>query len=172
MLNWIVWNRTVSLYKNSFGTKYPAKVDMPWNLNKQTGSYSAVSSPLAIATKGHQRRYSRSAWKKPWVSVHSAVANNLPLVTTMIPGILLPTSFESPHKDALKDKKLRGKNSHNLSWAAATVTGIFSVLSAKNLPATNTDRLLLGLCYWKQSYDIWHVFRIVIGSLTFIQELL
>ena len=34
MLNWIVWNRTVCLYKNGFGIKYPAKVDP----NKQTNT--------------------------------------------------------------------------------------------------------------------------------------
>ena len=28
MLKWIVWNRTVCLYKNGFGIKYPTKVDM------------------------------------------------------------------------------------------------------------------------------------------------
>ena len=34
MLNWIVWNRTVYLYKNGFGDDKPTKVDMPWNPNK------------------------------------------------------------------------------------------------------------------------------------------
>ena len=34
MLNWIVWNRTVYLYKNGFGIKYFTKVDMPENPNK------------------------------------------------------------------------------------------------------------------------------------------
>ena len=29
MLNWIVWNRTVSMYKNGFGIKWPIMVDMP-----------------------------------------------------------------------------------------------------------------------------------------------
>ena len=29
MLNWIVWNRTVYLYKNGFGIKLSTKVDMP-----------------------------------------------------------------------------------------------------------------------------------------------
>ena len=29
MLNWIVWNRTVYMYKNGFGIKWPAMVDMP-----------------------------------------------------------------------------------------------------------------------------------------------
>ena len=29
MLNWIVWNRTVYLYKNGFEIKKPTKVDMP-----------------------------------------------------------------------------------------------------------------------------------------------
>ena len=29
MLNWIVWNSTVYLYKNGFGIKKPKKVDMP-----------------------------------------------------------------------------------------------------------------------------------------------
>ena len=28
MQNWIVWNRTVYLYTNGFGIKYPTKVDM------------------------------------------------------------------------------------------------------------------------------------------------
>ena len=31
MLNWIIWNRTVYLYKNGFGIKSPTKVDMPFN---------------------------------------------------------------------------------------------------------------------------------------------
>ena len=35
MLNRIVWNRTVYLYKNGFGIKYHTKVDIPWNPNKQ-----------------------------------------------------------------------------------------------------------------------------------------
>ena len=29
MLNWIVWNRRVYLYKNGFGIKQPTMVDMP-----------------------------------------------------------------------------------------------------------------------------------------------
>ena len=29
MLKWIVWNRTVSMYKNWFGIKWPTMVDMP-----------------------------------------------------------------------------------------------------------------------------------------------
>ena len=29
MLNWIVWNRIVPMYKNGFGIKQPTKVDMP-----------------------------------------------------------------------------------------------------------------------------------------------
>ena len=28
-LNWIVWNRTVYLYKNGFSIKKPTKADMP-----------------------------------------------------------------------------------------------------------------------------------------------
>ena len=36
MLNWIVLNEIVYLYKNGFSIKLPTKVDMPWNLNKQT----------------------------------------------------------------------------------------------------------------------------------------
>ena len=29
MLNWIVWNRTVYMYKNGFGIKLPKMIDMP-----------------------------------------------------------------------------------------------------------------------------------------------
>ena len=29
MLNWILWNRTVYLYKNGFSIKQPTMVDMP-----------------------------------------------------------------------------------------------------------------------------------------------
>ena len=29
MIKWIVWNRTVYLYKNGFGIKQPTMVDMP-----------------------------------------------------------------------------------------------------------------------------------------------
>ena len=29
MLDWIVWKRTVNLYKNRFGIKKPTKVDIP-----------------------------------------------------------------------------------------------------------------------------------------------
>ena len=29
MLNWIVWNKTVYMYKNGFGIKEPMIVDMP-----------------------------------------------------------------------------------------------------------------------------------------------
>ena len=36
MLNWIVWNRTVYLYKNGFGIKSPTKVGLSQNPNKQT----------------------------------------------------------------------------------------------------------------------------------------
>ena len=31
MLNWIVWNITVYIYKNGFGIKWPTMVDMLWN---------------------------------------------------------------------------------------------------------------------------------------------
>ena len=34
MLDWIVRNRTVYLYKNGFGIKQPIKVDMPKNSNQ------------------------------------------------------------------------------------------------------------------------------------------
>ena len=37
MLNWIVWNRIVYLYKYGFDIKEPTKVDMP---NKQTNFYN------------------------------------------------------------------------------------------------------------------------------------
>ena len=36
MLNWIVWNKTVFLYKNGFDAKQPTNVDMSLNSNKQT----------------------------------------------------------------------------------------------------------------------------------------
>ena len=36
MLNYIVWNRTVYMYKNGFGIKYRTMVDMP---NKQKNGY-------------------------------------------------------------------------------------------------------------------------------------
>ena len=37
MQDWIVWNRTAYLYKNGFGIKQSAKVDMPYNSKiKQT----------------------------------------------------------------------------------------------------------------------------------------
>ena len=29
MLNWIVWNRTVHMYKNGFGIKWPTMADIP-----------------------------------------------------------------------------------------------------------------------------------------------
>ena len=29
MLNWIVWNKTVYMYKNGFGIKEPTMIDMP-----------------------------------------------------------------------------------------------------------------------------------------------
>ena len=35
MLNWIVWNGTVYMYKNGFGIKQPTMVDMPYNKTKQ-----------------------------------------------------------------------------------------------------------------------------------------
>ena len=43
MLNWIVWNRTVYVYENGFGIKYPTKVDMSLNLNKQKNKQQIVS---------------------------------------------------------------------------------------------------------------------------------
>ena len=29
MINWIVWNRTVYMYKNGFGVRWPTMIDMP-----------------------------------------------------------------------------------------------------------------------------------------------
>ena len=40
MLNWIVGNWTVHLYKNGFGIKLPAKVELSSNPNRQTNTHT------------------------------------------------------------------------------------------------------------------------------------
>ena len=39
MFNWIVWNRTVSLYKNGFGIKQLTKFDLLWNPTNQAAPH-------------------------------------------------------------------------------------------------------------------------------------
>ena len=55
MLNLIVWNRTIYLYKNEFGIKLPMKVDMPQNTNQPTNKQTNLRQNL---------RFRKNKWRQ------------------------------------------------------------------------------------------------------------
>ena len=48
MLNWIVWNGTVYMYKNGFGIRYTKMVDMPKKTKKQTNKHNQTFNLVSI----------------------------------------------------------------------------------------------------------------------------